>query len=298
MKEYNIKAIRQEFKDKGVFYTPPELALYLKSFLPDGVDEVYDPTCGAGGLLSVFDDDVIKYGQDINAQQVEAAKDRIKNFNGEVGDTLKEPAFFDKKFKYIIANPPFSIKWEPDESDPRFSCLPCLPPPSKADYAFIAHILYYLADDGMAIVMNFPGILYRGQREGKIRRWLVENNYIEKVIAVDGNKFVDTKIATCVLVLNKNKADTNVTFVHNNKTHTASLEEIAQNDFCLSVSIYIEEEIVKEEIDPLELGRQAREGFLKKLRSELDFERAVCEIEGLSIVPFLDSIKAVVDEYY
>ena len=212
MKSYSVKSIREEFKQKGIFYTQRELALYMKSLLPDNVNCIYDPTCGNGGLLSVFDDNVEKYGQDINAEQVAQASEQLKNFHGAVGDTLKNPAFTDIKFDYIVANPPFSIKWEPFE-DERFSVAPVLPPQSKADYAFLLHILYCLSDKGIAVVLNFPGILYRGQREGKIRQWLIEKNVIEKVIHIAGNKFEDTKIATCILVLNKAKKDNNILFI-------------------------------------------------------------------------------------
>src|SRR5690554_4952599 len=107
---YNIKSIKQKFKDKGIFYTPPELSLFIKSFLPETIDEVYDPTCGDGALLKVFDDNVKKYGQDIEELQVKKAENNLVNFVGASGDTLKNPAFKDKKFKYIVANPPFSIK--------------------------------------------------------------------------------------------------------------------------------------------------------------------------------------------
>ena len=146
MNEYNIKSIRQDFKQKGIFYTQRELAEYIKNLLPEKrPDRVYDPTCGNGGLLSVFDDSVEKYGQDINSEQVEEATRRLSNFHGVAGDTLKEPAFKDMKFDYIVANPPFSIKWEPFQ-DERFNA-PVLPPPSRADYAFNLHILHYLSDN-------------------------------------------------------------------------------------------------------------------------------------------------------
>lgn len=293
---YDIKSIRQDFKEKGIFYTTPELANYLKSFLPDDVTEIYDPTCGNGGLLSAFDDVVIKYGQDIDKEQVEYAEEHLTNFVGVVGDTLKNPAFMDRKFKYIIANPPFSIKWE-QMTDERFKDLPALPPKSKADYAFLTHILYYLENDGMAVVLNFPGILYRGNSEGKIRQWFIENNYIETVIAIDGGYFVDTKIATAVLILRKNKENTDIKFIHNDREIIVSLEEIKNNDYNLTVSYYIEEEVEREEINPSELENTARQAFLDKLRKELDFEKMVCEMEGISMKPFLNAIKKIVREY-
>lgn len=298
MKDYNIKSIRQDFKQKGIFYTQKELAEYIRILLPVNVDRVYDPTCGNGGLLSVFDDYVEKYGQDINAEQVEEAENRLKNFHGVAGDTLKTPAFKDMKFDYIVANPPFSIKWEPFQ-DERFNA-PVLPPPSKADYAFNLHILHYLSDKGIAAVLNFPGILYRGNREGIIRQWLVEQNYIEKVIAIAGNKFADTSIATCVIVYNKSKQNTDILFIDDEtgRQRNVSFEEVKENGFNLSVNSYIQSEIKKEEIDPINLDKEAREAFLSRLRKELLFEKTVCEFESeLNFQNFLSDIQTIIDEF-
>ena len=297
MSDYNVKSIRQEFKQKGIFYTQKELAEYIKNLLPEQVDRVYDPTCGNGGLLSVFDDNVEKYGQDINAEQVEEATKRLVNFHGVAGDTLKDPAFKDMKFDYIVANPPFSIKWEPFQ-DVRFNA-PVLPPPSRADYAFNLHILHYLSDKGIAAVLNFPGILYRGNREGTIRQWLVEQNYIEKVIAIAGNKFADTSIATCVIVYNKAKTNTDILFMDDEtgKQRNVSFDEVKENGFNLSVSSYIQTEIVKEYVDPIELDKQARNAFFEKLRKEILFEKTVCEFEGLDFKAFLADIQKILDEF-
>lgn len=296
MKEYNIKTIRQDFKEKGIFYTTKDLAEYLKSFLPDDVKEIYDPTCGNGGLLRVFDDDVIKYGQDINAEQVQYARENLINFHGVVGDTLTDPAFADRKFKYIIANPPFSIKWE-QKNDERFEGYPCLPPKSKADYAFIAHILHFLTDDGTAVVLNFPGILYRRQSEGKIRQYLIEQNLIDTVIAVDGGHFVDTKIATCVLILKKKKETTNIKFIHNEREIIIPVEQIAENDYNLSVSYYLPEEIKREVIDPAVINLHARKTFLLSLKKTLEFEKIICEMENVSMQPFISDIIEIVNQY-
>lgn len=297
MNEYNIKSIRQDFKQKGIFYTQRELAEYIKNLLPKNVARVYDPTCGNGGLLSVFDDSVEKYGQDINSEQVEEATRRLSNFHGVAGDTLKEPAFKDMKFDYIVANPPFSIKWEPFQ-DERFNA-PVLPPPSRADYAFNLHILHYLSDKGIAAVLNFPGILYRGNREGTIRQWLVEQNYIEKVVAIAGNKFADTAIATCVIVYNKAKTNTDILFIDDEtgKQRSVSFEEVKENGFNLSVNTYIRTEAPKEEINPIELDTQARNSFLTKLRNELLFEKTVCEFEHLDFKTFLTDIQKVLNEF-
>lgn len=271
-KDYSVKAIRESFKEKGIFYTPPELALYLKSLVDiTGYKEVYDPTCGRGNLLSVFEDDIDKYGQDINEEELEVAKKRLKNFVGAAGDTLKEPAFMDKKFEVIVANPPFSVSWE-EKTDVRFEKIPCLPPKSKADYAFLLHILHMLSDDGVAVVMNFPGILYRGNREGKIRKWLIEKNYIDKVIHIAGNRFTDTAISTCVLVLKKNRKQTSVLFVDTELevSRSVSFEEIKENDYKLSVSSFIQVEEEKEEIDLVALEQEIRTHFLNGLEKEIE----------------------------
>lgn len=296
MTDYNLKSIRQDFKSKGVFYTQPELALYLKSFLPDDIDEIYDPTCGNGGLLSVFGDTVKKYGQDINAEQVKEAQAHIPNFIGMIGDTLSNPAF-NRKFKYIIANPPFSIRWEQKHS-PMFDGYPALPPASKADYAFIAHILHHLTDDGIAVVLEFPGILYRGNAEGKIRKYLVDLNYIDTIVHIDGGHFVDTQIATVLLLLKKKRSTTDIHFVYNKLSRDVPIDEIRQNNYNLSVQTYLQEKPVKEYVDPLQLETTARTRFLEKLKKELDFERMVCMMENYDITPFLQEIEAVVKSYY
>ena len=297
MKQKSLKNIRQEFKDNGVFYTPPELAEKLKSYVDFEPETVYDPTCGAGNLLRVFHENVKKYGQELDAEQLGLID--IPNFKGYAGDTLLNDGFSGMKFDCIVANPPFSVKWNPDElaSDERFSCSPVLPPPSKADWAFMLHILHHLADDGIAVVLEFPGILYRGQKEGKVRKWFVQNNYIDRVVHVPGNTFEDTSISTCIVVLKKNRDTTDIVFEDEEKTETVSLERIKENDYSLSVSLYIEEEIEKEEIDPAVLENEARRLFLIRLKKELDFDKMVCEMEGISMKPFINSIRAILREY-
>jgi len=210
---YDLKSIKQEFKNKGIFYTTNELALYIKSFVNFEVNEVYDPTCGDGSLLSVFDDNALKFGQEINQNQLEIANSRLKNFIGVCGDTLKSPAFFDKKFKCIVANPPFSIKWEPpilDDmfNDERFLNIPAMPPQSKADYAFILHILHYLDNDGIAVTLNYPGILYRGNSEYILRKWLVENK-ITTQSRLNENKIpgVDVEVDDDMITLSGDSGD-------------------------------------------------------------------------------------------
>ena len=305
MADYNLKSIKKEFKAKGVFYTTNETALLMKSFIDIEVNEVYDPTCGDGSLLSVFDDDVKKYGQEINNHQLEEAKNRLNNFCGYCGDTLKDPAFNDKKFKCIVANPPFSIAWEPPISngfftDDRFKNVPALPPKSKADYAFILHIIHYLASDGIAVVLNFPGILYRGNKEGEIRRWLIENNFIDKIIRIPGKTFVDTSIETALIIFKKNKTTTDVTFIdyEKDKSYVASFEEIKRNDFVLSINSFIKEEVIKVKYDPKELQINSRESMIKKIKADIEFDKMVCELEGYDFNEYLDSLQNVVSSFY
>lgn len=297
MKEKSIKTIRQEFKDNGIFYTPPELAYRLKSYVDIDPETVYDPTCGAGNLLRVFHENVKKYGQELDAEQLRLID--VPNFHGYAGDTLKDDGFKGMKFDCIVANPPFSIKWSPEEikDDERFARIPVLPPPSKADWAFMLHILYHLSDHGVAAVLEFPGILYRGQREGKVRRWFVENNYIDRVVHIPGNTFEDTSISTCIVVLKKNRETTDIVFEDGERTETVSRELVKENGYSLSVGLYIEEEAEKEEIDPAVLENEARRLFLIRLKRELDFDRKICEMEGISIKPFISAIRRILREY-
>ena len=297
MKEKSIKNIRQEFRKKGIFYTPSTLAKKIKSYVDIEPKSVYDPTCGAGNLLKVFHENVKKYGQELDEEQLKMID--IPNFVGYAGDTLLDDGFSKMKFDCIVANPPFSVKWNPEElkDDIRFSCSPALPPPSKADWAFMLHILYHLSCNGVAVILEFPGILYRGQKEGKIRRWFVENNYIDRVVHIPGNTFEDTAIATCIVVLKKNRDTTDVIFEDGERTEVISAETIRENDYNLSVCIYIQEEVEKEEIDASALENEARMLFLARLKKELDFDRMVCEMEGISKKPFINAIRIILREY-
>ena len=304
MTQYNIKNIREEFKSKGIFYTQPELAEYMKSLIDIEIKDVYDPTCGDGSLLSCFPDDMPKFGQEINDHQLEVAKKRLKNFTGVCGDTLKEPAFMDKRFSCIVANPPFSIAWEHPQTglfgDARFNQAPVLPPKSKADYAFLLHIIHLLAEDGVAIVLNFPGILYRGNSEGVLRKWFVDNNWIEKAIQIPGKTFVDTTIATSLLILKKNKNTTNIEFIDNEAklSKVVPLDEIVNNDYNLSVSAYVQKQVEKTVIDPNDLQRKARLEMCKKLRNDIEMYKMICELEGWDFNEYLDDLKNVVNSYY
>lgn len=298
---YNVKSVRDSFKKSGIFYTPRPLAEYMRSFLPEKITEVYDPTCGHGSLLEIFPDTVKKYGQDINPEAAEAAR-AIPNSEIVCDDTLLSPAFVGKKFRAIIANPPFSVKWSPDllKDDARFTSAPCFAPPSKADFAFLLHILHYLTDDGTAVVLNFPGIGYRGQREGKIRQWLIEQNVVDAAIHIPGELFVDTSVAQLALVLKKRRKGTSIRFI--DKEHemerVVPLEEMRENGFSLSVLTYLQQEQQREEIDIKEEERKARDALCKHLRASLEFSYlAQTAMGGESIAPLLDALQEVLDAY-
>lgn len=303
-KDFSAKAYRNELKEKGVFHTDTKLAEIIKSYGKEKPKNVYDPTCGVGTLLSVFDDDVPKYGQELTEDYLEVARKTLNNFTGEVGDTLKDPAFMDKKFDLIVANYPFSIKWEPDKEDIRFKDWVDVPPPSKADYAFIMHMMYLLDDDGVCVSLNFPGILYRKAREGKIRKELVEKGYIKKVIQVPGGYFEDTNISTVLLVMSKSKFKGYIEFVDLEKDlkREVPLEEIVENDFNLSVSSYVYEEEVREEIDPVELRDSAREDLIKFIDKGLGQEYFLAEsFEGeegkVELLKFYNKVLDVVEKH-
>ena len=286
MSAHNIKKLRAQFKEQGKFHTPPELveliANIARTELRYEPNEVYDPTCGAGDLLSAFPN-AIKYGQDIDRTAAQDAFNSLEHSHVVVGDVLKEPAWVKSRFRCIVANPPFSIAWEPNEQDERFAAAPTVPTKSKADYAFILHILHMLDDGGVAVVMGFPGILYRGGREGKIRQWLVEQNVISRIFAIPGGHFEDTAIATCILVLRKDKKATGISFhdlEHGISRHVMP-KEIAANDFNLSVSAYVQPpEPEKEPVIPWDLQQQARKQSITQLKKDLIFDRMVCELEG------------------
>lgn len=298
MSDYSIATIRQGFKERGIFYTPPELAEMLKNLLPSEPRRVYDPTCGRGNLLGVFGDHVEKFGQDIDAEAVADASNRLVNFHGAVGDVLASPAFIDERFDAIVANPPFSVKWQ-ETRDGIFAFVPEVPSRSKADYAFLIHILWMLTDDGTAVVLNSPGIGYRGGREATIRRWMIEQNYVDTVILIPGNTFTDTAISTLCLVLKKRRDTTDVRFVdkENSLERMVPLEEIRSKDHTLSVSAYVQKVEEKVEVDRAELEMLARRMAIKRIRLELETSRLIASLEGWDYSEFIAEIRAEIDAH-
>ena len=235
-------------------------------------------------------------------------------------DTLTAPQHWDDEpFELIVSNPPYSIKWAGNDNpllinDPRFSPAGVLAPKSKADLAFIMHSLSWLAANGTAAIVCFPGIMYRGGAEQKIRKYLIDNNFIDCVIQLPGNLFFGTSIATCIMVLKKGKTDNKTLFIdasgecikvtNNNKltpanidrivdtfarrreeahfSHLAGYEEIEANEYNLSVSTYVEAEDTREQIDIEKLNEEIRQIVAREevLRAEID--KIVAEIEVVS----------------
>ena len=239
-------------------------------------------------------------------------------FNIACEDTLTAPQHWDDEpFELIVSNPPYSIKWAGDDNpllinDPRFSPAGVLAPKSKADMAFIMHSLSWLAANGTAAIVCFPGIMYRGGAEQKIRKYLIDNNYIDCIIQLPSNLFFGTSIATCIMVMKKGKPDNQVLFIdasaecikvtNNNKltsenidrivstfaerkeiahfSHLAQQSEIVGNDYNLSVSTYVEAEDTREKIDIVKLNAEIGEIVKREDLLRKEIAKIIAEIEG------------------
>lgn len=317
-------------KSGGEFFTPQTVSKLLAKIVMLGKDEknkvnkIYDPACGSGSLLlqakKQFTEHIIEdgfYGQEINMTTYNLARMNMflhninyDKFNIERGNTLLDPKHNnDKPFDAIVSNPPYSIKWVGSDdpiliNDDRFAPAGVLALKSKADFAFIMHSLSYLSSKGRAAIVTFLGIFYRGGAEQKIRKYLVDNNFVEAVIQLPDNLFFGTSIATCILVLAKNKTSTDTFFIdagkefkkatnnnilteeniktilstfaskENKKYFAESVpyEKIVENDYNLSVSTYVEKEDTREKIDIDVLNKEiaATVQNIDKLRSEID----------------------------
>ena len=321
-------------KSGGEFFTPQEVSELLTRLAVVGktsVNKVYDPACGSGSLIlksaKILGKENVRngfFGQEINLTTYNLC--RINMFLHDIGydkfdiaceDTLTNPQHWDDEpFEVIVSNPPYSIKWAGNDNpllinDPRYSPAGVLAPKSKADFAFIMHSLSWLATNGTASIVCFPGIFYRGGVEQKIRKYLVDNNFIDCIIQLPDNLFFGTSIATCIMVLKKSKKDNNILFIdaskecvkvtNNNKLTDENIEhivkiftdredkdyvaklvsntEIGENDYNLSVSTYVEKEDTREKIDIVELNKQIEEIVAREqvLRDEID--KIIKEIE-------------------
>lgn len=314
-------------KSGGEYYTPQEVSELLARITVLGktsVNKVYDPAAGSGSLLLKFakvlgKDNVREgfYGQEINLTTYNLARINMflhdinyEKFNLAHGDTLLDPAHWDDEpFEAIVSNPPYSIKWDGDANpllinDERFAPAGVLAPKSKADLAFTMHILSWLAVNGTAAIVEFPGVLYRGGAEQKIRKYLIDNNYVDAVVQLPADLFFGTTIATCIIVLKKSKTDNSVLFIdasaefkrvgNKNKltpdhqqnilmtlegrveeAHYSALvsnADIAANGYNIAVSSYVEAEDTREVVDIDALERKI-EGIVERqsvLRTEID----------------------------
>lgn len=301
-------------KKAGEFYTPQEVSKILAKLVTVGknrLKSVYDPTCGSGSLLLRVSKEVRVtdfYGQELNQTTYNLARMNMilhdVNFNDfdiRQGDSLEEPLFIDERFEAIVANPPFSANWSSDKKfldDERFSAAGKLPPKSKADYAFVEHMIYHLDENGTMAIVLPHGVLFRGAAEGTIRKFLVdERNYLDAVIGLPANLFYGTSIPTCVLVFKKcreenddilfmdasqefekvknqnklRKSDIDKivnTYINREEidkySHRASLEEIKENDFNLNIPRYVD---TFEEEEPVDLDEVCKE--LEKISEEM-----------------------------
>lgn len=321
-------------KSGGEYFTPQEVSELLTKLAIVGkteINKVYDPACGSGSLLlkasKILGKDKVRqgfYGQEINITTYNLC--RINMFLHDIDydkfdianeDTLLSPQHWDDEpFEVIVSNPPYSIKWEGEDNpvlinDPRFSPAGVLAPKSKADMAFIMHSLSWLATNGVASIVCFPGIMYRGGAEQKIRKYLIDNNFIDCIIQLPANLFYGTSIATCIMVLKKSKEDNRTLFIdassefvkvtNNNKltdenidkivsefttredvdhfARLVSYDEIKENDYNLSVSTYVEAEDTREKIDIVKLNAEIEEIVAREQVLRDEIAKIIAEIE-------------------
>ncbi|GAB6859217.1 type I restriction-modification system subunit M [Microbacterium xylanilyticum] len=322
-------------KSGGEYYTPQEVSELLARITVFGkteVNKVYDPACGSGSLLLKFakvlgEKNVRQgfYGQEINLTTYNLARMNMflhdidyEKFDIAHGDTLLDPMHRDAEpFEAIVSNPPYSVKWDGDAdplliNDERFAPAGVLAPKSKADLAFTMHILNSLSVNGTAAIVEFPGVLYRGGAEQKIRKYLIDNNYVDAVIQLPPDLFFGTTIATCVIVLKKSKSDNAVLFIdasaeftrvgNKNKLtpdhqqniidlfgarrsvdHVAALvsnADIGENGYNIAVSSYVEARDTREVIDITELNAEIERIVARQAELRRSIDAIVAELEG------------------
>ena len=322
-------------KSGGEFYTPQEVSELLARIAVSGkteVNKVYDPACGSGSLLlkfaKVLGQDKVRqgfFGQEINLTTYNLC--RINMFLHDVnyekfdiahGDTLTDPAHWDDEpFEAIVSNPPYSIKWAGDSNpllinDPRFAPAGVLAPKGYADLAFTMHILSWLAVNGTAAIVEYPGVLYRGGAEQKIRQYLIDNNYLDTVIQLPPDLFFGTTTETCIIVLKKSKHDNRTLFIdagsefvrNGNKNkltdsnqqrilkafvnrkdveHFAKLVEngdIAGNSYKITVSSYVDQPDTTEAVDIKALNVQIARIVARQAELRTQIDAIVADLEG------------------
>jgi type I restriction enzyme M protein len=324
-------------KSGGEFFTPQnisKLIAQLAMHKQTSVNKIYDPAAGSGSLLlqakKHFDNHIIEegfFGQEINHTTYNLARMNMflhnvnyDKFTIALGNTLTDPHFLDDKpFDAIVSNPPYSVNWIGADdptliNDDRYAPAGVLAPKSKADFAFVLHALSYLSSKGRAAIVCFPGIFYRGGAEQKIRKYLVDNNFIETVIALAPNLFYGTSIAVNILVLSKHKTGNITQFIdasgedfftksiNNNVLTDDHIEklmqlfdskenaeyvsksvdntQIAANDYNLSVSAYVDAKDHREKVDIVELNAEIAETVTKVNTLRSDIDAIINEIEA------------------
>ena len=322
-------------KSGGEYFTPQEVSELLAEITVVGkksVNKVYDPACGSGSLLlkfaKVLGKDKVRqgfYGQEINITTYNLCRINMflhdinfEKFNIAHGNTLTDPKHWDDEpFDAIVSNPPYSTKWDGDNNpllinDPRFSPAGVLAPKNNADLAFTMHMLSWLSTSGTAAIVEFPGVLYRGGAEQKIRKYLIDNNYIDTVIQLPPNLFFGVGIATCIIVLKKSKQDNKTLFINasnefvksgnKNKLTEANQQrilnafkerkddlyfatlvnntDVALNDYNLSVTSYVEQEDTREVIDITALNAEIAEIVERQNQLRAEIDAIVAELEG------------------
>jgi type I restriction enzyme M protein len=325
-------------KSGGEYYTPQEVSELLARITVVGkteVNKVYDPACGSGSLLLKFakvlgPDKVHQgfYGQEVNLTTYNLCRINMflhdinyEKFNVAHGDTLTDPAHWDDEpFEAIVSNPPYSIKWDGDANpllinDPRFAPAGVLAPKSKADLAFTMHILSWLAVNGTAAIVEFPGVLYRGGAEQKIRQYLIDNNYVDAVIQLPPDLFFGTTIATCIIVLKKSKHDNATLFIdasgefvrngnknklleaHQQKilgafssrqnidyfARLVSNDAIAANGYNIAVSSYVEQQDTREAVNIQALNGKIACIVSRQAELRTAIDAIVVELEGEAV---------------
>lgn len=321
-------------KSGGEFFTPQEVGELLARIVimdKTSVNKVYDPACGSGGLLLKFAKILGKenvregfFGQEINLTTYNLARINMflhninyNNFSIERGDTLIHPAHWnDEPFDAIVSNPPYSIKWAGKSNpilinDERFAPAGILAPESKADLAFTMHMLSWLSPKGTAAIVEFPGVLYRGGAEQKIRQYMIDNNFIDTVIQLPTNLFFGTNIATCILVLKKNKSDNNILFIDaseeyvndsnknklsdenieniihliknrksvDNKTYLATYDEVKNREYNISIGYYIKNDIEESEINITEVNEKLEQLYKDEMNLRNEIKTIISTIE-------------------
>jgi type I restriction enzyme M protein len=316
------------------FFTPQEVSELLAEITTVGkkeVNKVYDPCCGSGSLLlkfaKVLGKDNVRgwfFGQEINITTFNLCRINMflhdinyEKFDIAHGDTLTHPKHWDDEpFDAIVSNPPYSINWEGDANpilinDPRFSPAGVLAPKSKADLAFTLHMLSWLSTTGTAAIVEFPWVLYRGWAEAKIRKYLIDNNYVDAVIQLPADLFFGTTIATCIVVLKKSKKDNKTLFIdasaefvrgsakntlspdnrkkilnaymaREDAEHFAKLVDnsvIAENEYNIAVSSYVEQKDTREAIDIVELNKKIADIVIRQQTLRESIDTIVSDIE-------------------